>query len=208
MNTVKLLFIGMLLFPLWGFSQHFVPGVMVGMVSSQVDGDRLAGYNKPGFNAGMFVENNFHKNWTFSMGINYIQKGSRTLPANDSTGNLIGRFYKLRLNYVEVPFYIRTLIKKRFIFEVGLMLSYLYRAREDADGYGFLEPSPVFRRYDLPYSLGLGYKINSQWNVRTHFSYSMFPIRSNPGNQIWYFNRGQYNNYLTIGLYYTPDRNK
>jgi hypothetical protein len=209
MKIFKLLFISLLFLPSWNFAQHFAPGIMAGMVTSQVDGDRLVGYQKPGFNGGMFVENNFHKNWTFSMGINYIQKGSRTIPITDSTnGSLVGRYYKLRLNYVEVPFYMRTVVKKRFMAEGGLILSYLYKAREAKDADGFMDPSPVFKRYDIPISVGIGYIINTNFNIRFHYSYSIFPIRNNPGNQTWYFNRGQYNNYLTVGLYLIPGSNK
>ncbi len=198
-KQIKVVTIVLLLLPIGNYAQHFVPGFKAGMVTSQVDGDRLDGYDKPSVTAGIFVENKFHEYWTFSMGIDYIQKGSRSIP-NDSLG---GRYYKLRLNYIEVPFLVRAIIKKKFQVEAGLVFGYLYRAREDMDAYGFTEPSPPFKKYDFPMRVGVGYSFNEHVGIRFHYSYSILPIRNHPANQTWYFDRGQYNNYLILSLYYT-----
>ncbi|MGQ9847008.1 MAG: porin family protein [Bacteroidales bacterium] len=178
-------------------AQKFIGGVHFGVVTSQVDGDRLEGYNKPGIEAGIYVENTFKTFWTFSMGLNYIQKGSRKLLNPDIPGD---RYYCLRLNYVEVPIMIGLSIKKKYITEAGIAVGYLYKAREDVDGTGFLDPYPPFKSYDIPIKFGLGYKINDHLQLKFHFAYSIIPIRNHPANQTWYFDRGQYNNYLILSL--------
>lgn len=178
-------------------AQKFVAGIDFGIVTSQVDGDRLKGYDKPGIQAGIYVENTFKTFWTFSMGLNYIQKGSRKLSNPDIPGD---RYYSLRLNYVELPIMIGFTIKKQYLVEAGIALGYLYKAREDVDGMGFLEPDPPFKSYDLPIKYGLGYKINEHLLLKFHHAYSVIPIRNHPGNQTWYFDRGQYNNYLILSL--------
>ncbi len=171
----------------------------VGIVASQVDGDRLEGYDKPGFKAGIYTQNEFKKPWSFITGMAYIQKGSRKLSNPDIPDD---RFYILRLNYVEVPFLVQYVYKSKYLAEVGLVFGYLYRAREDVDGYGFTEPDPPFRSYDFPGRWGLGYLATQNLSFKLHQSYSLLPIRNHPNNQTWYFNRGQYNNYLILSIYY------
>ncbi|MCX7862732.1 MAG: PorT family protein [Bacteroidales bacterium] len=180
--------------------QNFKVGGSLGFVASQVDGDRLDGYDKPGFKAGIFVTNTIIKNWSFSMGIDYIQKGSRKLSNPDIPDD---RFYILRLNYMEVPFLFQYLYKSKYIAEVGLVFGYLYRAREDVDGYGFADPDPPFKSYDIPVRWGIGYQVSKHFSFKLHQSYSILPIRNHPANQTWYFNRGQYNNYIILSIYYT-----
>lgn len=179
------------------YAQKFVPGITFGVVTSQVDGDRLEGYDKPGIKAGILVENKFKDYWLFSMGLDYIQTGSRKL-ANPNIPD--DRFYILRLNYVEVPFMFGVNIKKKYLMEAGLVMCYLFKAKEDVDGNGFADPDPAFKSYDFPFRYGVGYKINEKWVLKFHHSYSILPIRNHPGNQTWYFDRGQYNNYLVLSL--------
>ncbi len=195
MKLILFLVIG--LFTLYAYSQHFVPGINIGIVASQVDGDRLDGYDKPGFKTGLFVQNNFKKEWTFLMGLDYIQKGSRKLRNPEDPDD---RYYLLRLNYIEVPFLLQFLYKEKYLAEVGLAIGYLFRAREDVDGYGFLEPDPPFKSYDLPGRWGIGYKMGKSVSLKVHQSYSLIPIRNHPANQTWYFDRGQYNNYLIFSF--------
>lgn len=178
-------------------AQKFEPGLVLGVVTSQVDGDKLEGYDKPGMEAGIYVENKFKTYWTFTMGLNYIQKGSRKLLNPDIPGD---RYYYLRLNYVEVPFMLGITIKKKYFAEAGFAFGYLFRAREDVDGTGFLDPEPPFKSYDLPIKYGIGYKISDNFILKFHQAYSILPIRNHPGNQTWYFDRGQYNNYLILSL--------
>lgn len=197
MNIKQIIFLLAILNSLNFNAQNFVPAIDFGIVTSQVDGDRLEGYDKPGIQAGIYVENTFKTIWTFSLGLNYIQKGSRKLMNPDIPGD---RYYCLRLNYVEVPIMFGLTIKKKYIAEAGISIGYLYKAREDVDGTGFLEPDPPFKSYDFPIKYGLGYKINEHLQLKFHLAYSILPIRNHPGNQTWYFDRGQYNNYLILSL--------
>lgn len=186
------------------FSQGFKGGINAGFVASQVDGDRLDGYDKPGFTAGLGVKYFISQKYSFYISINYIQKGSRKLADPEIPDD---RFYILRLNYIEVPLIIETKLpfesKKKLPFlSAGLVIGYLYKAREDVDGTGFIEPTPPFKRYDIPIRAGLSYGFSKHLEIKGYYSYSIFPIRPHPGNKTWYFDRGQYNNYLTFNLFY------
>lgn len=183
------------------FAQEgFKGGLLLGAVASQVDGDRLEGYYKGGAQAGVFVVNKFNKKTGITIEMKYIQKGS-SVNHIDSINPQNNRYYKLRLNYVEVPFMFNFYMKKKFMLELGAGFSYLFRAREDTDGNGFMEPTPQFKKFDVPFVFGLCYYPFDKFHIDFRYSYSMLAIRNHPGNQTWYFNRGQYNNLLSFGMY-------
>jgi hypothetical protein len=194
----------MLCFSNAGFSQNrgFIAGIMAGATASQVDGDKLVGYNKSGLQSGIYLYNKWNSHWGITMEMKFIQKGSRTnSPAPDTVNADPGRYYKLRLNYIEVPFLINRYIKKKFVLETGLGFAYLIQAREDVDGYGMLEPEKRFFNLDLPIYFGVSYLVSERFHINFRYSYSTAPIRNHPANQTWYYDRGQYNNLLSFGMY-------
>lgn len=187
---------------LFGFcvnAQHYRALLNVGLIASQVDGDRLDGYDKTGLHFGLSVENRIKEKWYYVIGLNYAQKGSRKIPNPD---NPYDRFYILRLNYIEVPFLVGLQLKKKYLLELGMGLGYLINSKEDVDGTGFIDPIPPFKNYDFFYRSGVGYLLSDRFIIKFNHSYSIVPIRNHPGNQTWYFDRGQYNNYLILSLIY------
>ncbi|MCX7954562.1 MAG: PorT family protein [Bacteroidales bacterium] len=201
----NIVFLSIFICNIQSLSQGFKAGLNVGFVASQVDGDRLDGYNKPAITAGIFSKYLISNKNSFYIAINYIQKGSRKL-ANPEIPD--DRYYILRLNYIEIP--IMAIIKipleskiKLPYFESGIVFGYLFKAREDVDGTGFIEPIPPFKKYDIPFRIGLNYIVNNHFELKAHYSYSLIPIRPHPGNKTWYFDRGQYNNYLIFSVFYT-----
>jgi hypothetical protein len=88
----------------FSFSQSFKGGIMAGLAGSQVDGDTYSGYNRLGFLAGAYVGHDIANKFDWQFELKYIQKGSYKRQ-NPDAGDLT--IYKLRLNYVEVPFTIR-----------------------------------------------------------------------------------------------------
>ncbi|HBS85343.1 MAG: hypothetical protein A2W91_16175 [Bacteroidetes bacterium GWF2_38_335] len=186
-----------------GNSQNFKGGLFGGAVASQVYGDKLSGYDKAGFHVGGYVSNNFgSKDNGFRFEIQYITKGSRK-----NTNIKIGdyRFYLLRLNYIEMPFtfYMKSKMVKNLIYEAGLSYGVLVSAKEDPDGGGFYVPDyPPYRDWEFAGHAGIRYRFSEKWDFATKVSYSILKIRPYPGNQAYYFDRGQMNNVLTATLYY------
>lgn len=118
MNNLKLIFF--LSFLLTGSvlsaQQRFEGSLVGGAVLAQIDGDRMAGYNKFGFQAGARVNALLTERWAFGVELLFSQHGSsRTL--NDP-----GAVYdKIRLNLVEAPLMIYF---RDWKFQVGAGLSY------------------------------------------------------------------------------------
>lgn len=205
-NSIFLIIIFILLFFSTSVSlaqnKGFQGGLLIGAVASQVDGDKLEGYHKAGFQGGLYMTNKLNKNFGFTIEMKYIQKGSRTTSAPADTINAVPeRYYKLRLNYIEVPFLLNFYLKKKFMLETGMGFGYMFRSREDPDGYGFTIPDVPFKRFDLPFYFGVAYFPWENFHIDFRYSYSTVAIRNHPGNQTWYFDRGQYNNLISFGIY-------
>lgn len=176
--------------------QAFTGGLLAGITGNQIDGDDYKGYNKMGLTAGGYVQTKRNSRWQYQMEIKYFMKGAMRVSADNSI------YYKEQLNYVEVPVLADFYLSTKMFAESGLSAGYLFSAREDKTGYGYIAPSPPFRKVELAYQLGLNYQFTSHIRGNLRFSYSLLPIRNNPGNQVWWFNRGQYNNSLSLCMYY------
>ena len=64
-------------------AQNFGGGIILGLSTSQVGGDDLAGFNKAGVLAGVFANKSISELLSLQMEMNYIQKGSNNPDMND-----------------------------------------------------------------------------------------------------------------------------
>jgi hypothetical protein len=192
----------LLTFSVETYSQNkgFEGGIMFGAAASQVDGDMLEGYHKAGLQGGIFLTNKLSKKFGFSVEMKFIQKGSY-VNRMDSLNPDNNRYYKLRLNYVEVPFLLNYYINKKFMVEAGAGFAYLVSGKEDKDATGMVLPEPPFKKFDLPFVFGVCYFPWEKFHIDFRYSYSMVAIRDHPAQQTFYFDRGQYNNLLSFGMF-------
>ena len=115
--------------PLLTLSQNFNAGIISGINTSQVSGDRLSGFNKLGIRLGGFVNRPF-ENFNVQMELQYINKGSRESVKKDT----YSEGYKFKVNYLEMPLVIKTPIYKATSIETGLKIGYLLNWGETCDG--------------------------------------------------------------------------
>jgi len=179
-----------------GFAQTFGGGIFGGLSASQLDGDRSSGYNKAGLSFGIYTNAQINKYVDAQMELKYIQKGSKW-ESEDQTV-----FYQSKLNYIELPVFLKYHFLGRFSANIGLTVGYLQKATENKDRIGDEPADPPFDEFEFSGLAGVEYEIieNLFFNVR--FNYSIIPIRDHPGSQIYFFDRGQYNNALTFAVYY------
>ena len=85
--------------------RRFIGGVVGGINLTQVDGDKLAGFNKIGFNVGGRVAAVLAPRWQLSMELLFTQLGSSRNNNDDPSATID----KIRLNAVEVPVMINFL---------------------------------------------------------------------------------------------------
>ncbi len=196
-------------------AQQFKIGFLGGISTSQVDGDTYAGYDKVGFFAGGFVTKKFspESKWSASFEITYIQKGSRKVPRPDK-GDY--RFYKLNLNYAEVPLLIKYAFtipdsasgqKIKFQLEGGIAVGALVGSYEENTNGPVVGGVP-FQRADYSTILGLNYFLSSHIGFNVRYEYSILPVRKGAIGQYYqnwtyrFLKPGYYNNLILFSFRY------
>jgi len=179
-------------------AQRFNAGLMLGGVTSQVDGDTYDGYHKWGYLGGGYVFLQISPHSSFQMELEYIQKGSRRVDTTTSGGNE----YLLRLHYIEVPFLYQYTFKKRFYFEAGPAADISIGSLELING---LEPGSTVPLRPVTFSgiFGFGAYLTNHLRINVRSNYSLNSIRSKNsygGYRRILFETGQYNNVLSLSL--------
>jgi opacity protein-like surface antigen len=178
------------------FAQTFGGGVIAGLSASQLDGDNWGGYNKAGLTIGIYTNTKLNKYIEAQLELRYVQKGSKSKGDDQSV------FYLSKLNYIELPLFLKYKFLDKFSANIGVSIGYLQKATEDKDGIGDFPAEPPFKEYELSGLAGVEYQMTEQLFLNIRFNYSILPVRSHPGDQTFYLNRGQYNNVLTFTVYY------
>lgn len=80
-------------------AQTFSAMLVGGFNLSQIDGDKLGGFNRIGFNTGARVSARLSDRWHLSTEFLYSQQGASRVPTDD----ISSQYDKIRLNFVEVP---------------------------------------------------------------------------------------------------------
>ncbi|HEY1037785.1 MAG TPA: outer membrane beta-barrel protein [Bacteroidia bacterium] len=200
-----LLFIAVLLALSPAFSQEnerFNLVLSGGGVGSQVDGDFYGGYDKFGPYGGIYLNRAIGEKVSIDFGLTYIQKGARhNASQQDPTG-----FYISRLNYVEMPLLFSGYYKKKYRFEGGLTVAYLFKSHEESAKVGVINTG--WKSYDVGYAAGFGYKLSDKVYTNLRYNYSLVPIRAYQANvylgTFWtrLFNKGLYNNLIQLSINY------
>ncbi|MDR0603014.1 MAG: PorT family protein [Bacteroidales bacterium] len=182
-----------------GYAQRFKAGVHIGLLATQVDGDDLGGYKKPGLFLGMFGNLPFpDKKIKLQMEINYAQKGSKTPAAN-------AFHYRITLHQVELPFLFGWNFWKELSLEAGLSANVIANAKEYTDNELVLPNSggSKFYLFELGGIAGLNYVFKDHFGLSFRMGYSLSPIGrsaiSRKGNKL---ERYMWNNSILFRFYY------
>jgi len=142
--------------------------IIVGVLGAQIDGDKLAGYDKPGAVLGMGMELKIGKKFSVQPEIMYCQKGAKS--------NNKSLYYSIvRLSYLDFNGVLNFYLKENLILLGVLYYGILYRARADG-GFGFLDASLAFKKSDFGYLAGVEYKFTPVTSGSIRFGYSLASI--------------------------------
>lgn len=178
--------------------QRFSAGAKIGLSSSQVSGDDLAGFHKAGLSAGLFSCVRFSKKWTGQFELLFVQKGSKYIGHPD-LGDL--NYYRLQLDYVEVPVFAQFHYKK-WTIEGGPGFGYLIHYKEE-NALGDITGIRPFNKTEISYNLGLNYRITGHLGVNVRYSNSLSSIRDHFSGAHTLSNPGQQNTVIQFVLNYT-----
>ncbi|HSH66709.1 MAG TPA: porin family protein [Bacteroidia bacterium] len=181
-----------------GQEKRFAAGAKIGLSTSQVSGDDLAGFNKAGLSAGLFSSILFSKKWTAAFELLFVQKGSKYV-SHPELGDPF--YYRLQLNYIEVPVFLQYHLKK-FCLEAGPGFGYLINYEEE-DMSGIITGYRPFNKTEISYNVGINYQIIPHLGVNVRYSNSVSSIRDHTSGAHTLANPGQQNTVLQLTISYT-----
>jgi len=200
-KTLTILIVSVLFFSKLSKAQTFKSGVIAGFNVSQISGDDLGGYDKPGPVVGMFLNKEVKEIFQVEMQMIYIQKGSRKYPDVKNGDNTR---YSLNLNYIEIPIIVKYKIKKLFL--VGGISNGVMFKQYVGNEYGSYPANTTatqpFHKWELSYNLGLSYPIGKNFEIEGKINHSLLPVRTNRPYELHWVDRGQFNDLLVWVLKY------
>jgi hypothetical protein len=201
----KTLILFLFICPVLISAQRFNGGVLIGGVTSQVDGDDNAGFHKFGYLGGGLVSLRLSPHSSMQMELEYIQKGSRgsdTINFHD---------FLMRFHYLEVPLLYQYTFARRFSLEAGPAMDVLLGSQEESDGLETQSTIPL-RNVTLAGIFGVSGFITQHMKVNFRFNYSLLSIREKsdtypPSYRYILWQKGQFNNVLSLSLmwYFKPN---
>jgi hypothetical protein len=191
-------------------SQEVQAAIIAGFNMSQVDGDEVYGFYKPGVNTGLSAIVPLGNHFNFTLETLFNQKGAYqgdqylTILA-DST--VFTGAYNLRLNYLEVPFLFFYNDKDIIMAGGGLSYGRLVGIKEFEHGQRVTTTtlnSGTYNRDDFNVMADVRFRIYKQFKLNIRYAYSISKIRTREfesflGNK---WERKQYNNLLSLRLIY------
>ena len=179
----------------------------VGFNACQVHGDSFSGYNKFGGFGGVAVNARLKSRLSLELGFYFSQKGARHNP-NPDKGDY--SYYRLNLNYIDMPLSLRYAVNATYFITLGPSIAYLISHSENIN-YIDRTADSKFNSTELGVNFGLGRKLKERFSVEVRSSNSIRAIRSYgavanlvffPNPVARFFNKGFYNNILTLLVSY------
>ena len=177
-------------------AQNFGGGLILGLSTSQVSGDKLGGFNKAGILVGAFANKSISENLSIQMEMTYIQKGSRN-PDNTTP-------HEYDLNYVEIPFFLKYQTKYQLKIEGGFLTGILINQTERySDGIKLTNISNGnFNKFDFGIGIGIDYSLSEKLILNSRISNTLFFSPTREYSVQKFINRGNYNSVLSFAIHY------
>lgn len=191
-------------------AQIFDGGLSLGGNLSQIDGDRLSGYDKIGFNFGAFVRLPLGGPLSGQLEMKYNNKGAARW------GDIINpESYMASLHYVEIPVLLQQWFTEEIFTEFGLSAGYLMGAKYvDNAGALPINPKVYYNKWDYSVIVGINYMLNDVVGANLRWYYSIVPAyEANTGfyrgtiADLIGLKDGYYNNTVSLSVYFKLSSN-
>lgn len=204
MRQRTIIFTLLLIWATTATAQRFQGGILAGFNGTQVEGDTYKGYHKPGILAGVWVQTDLAPAIFGGMELKFSQKGARSrIDPKDPVPDK----YIMRLNYMELPVFAGFRSSELISVIGGVSFGYLISSVEiNEDGKFPPEDQKPFNATDLQPFLGFQFDVVDQLKIDLRMAYSVLPVRGKPDNDLWYWRQNQFNNVISLALYYRIDR--
>ncbi len=184
-------------------AQFFDGGVLAGIAATQIDGDRIAGYDKANLKLGMFIERKLKKRrrrrggkkWNYGGEIYYIGKGSSTKAKTAVNSALV-----IQLHYIECSPYALYEFQKNTSIQGGISIATLL-SNTITEGLNEWS-SDEFNNLDLNYFIGIKYYLSKHFAIDARAQRSLTPFATVDTNKPAYNEPGLRNILLSFNAYY------
>lgn len=147
--------------------------LIAGMNASQVNGDKLAGFDKIGLLTGAGINRQVSKKLGWQFEILYAEKGSK-----DVAGvNNIQLDTLFKFNYIDIPVMINYSIYDKLQIQGGIYTGIRLKAVYD-DYVNSFDRSNQIRGLDHGLCIGLNYSITAHWKANIRISQSVLDINN------------------------------
>lgn len=149
-------------------SQNFKGYLIGGFNISQIEGDKLTGYNKAGFVVGAATNFELSEQWSFQQEIVFYQRGSRA----SEEEFLADDFTELRIDYIDILLLPQYKINQSWSILGGAGYGVFVNAKSDfRTGVDFTG--------DLFLSVGPQYQLANKWAAAIRIQFSMLDVIDN-----------------------------
>ena len=177
-------------------AQSFKGGAAFGLMASQVDGDNMDGYHKPGLYGGLFTYLPLHEgNIQLQFGLEYLQKGCK---ATNTQAEGALNTYHLTMHQMGMPLLFRWNCNKPYRLEAGCSINITPMIRIRRNGETYPPDEGTYRFFELGGICGLQWQCNGHWGLHLRFLYSLTPV-----GKSFYRDFGLRNNSLLLSASYT-----
>ncbi len=164
-------------------------GIITGGVNAcQIDGDKLSGYHKPGYMLGLGVERVLYKRWSVLLGIEFMEKGSRT----SSKDSIL--YFKWKMQYIDIPVVLSFKAHPRFRFQAGITPSILINEKIDI-GFGYQTPAVKDDLLNVLIAPAVEFFPLDNVSLLMRYQYSLIRFNSGVPNTV-----AKFHNLITVGL--------
>ncbi len=188
---------------LTGFSstaQNFEAGFVGGLTMSQISGDALSGFDKPGARIGAYISYPIHrKPMNIEVGMQYTQKGSR-----GTSGEMGVLNYFMDMKYLELPFTLNYCFKNGLIIESGLGPGVLISYTEEITGR--LTNTNAPNTFALDFLCGLQYQFLNHLKFNIRYGNSLITFREEDVKNSLEKSKDWYSSMVTFALMYQISR--
>jgi len=147
--------------------------VSLGANASQVNGDKLAGFDKFGLNVGLGIKRNLSLKSSIQLEFLYSEKGSRdVVTTQNPVPDTIFKF-----NYIDIPIIYAYSIYPKLNVELGIYNSIRTKATY-GDFINTFDRSSVIRSTDHGLIGGVNYQVFEHLSVNARISQSIFDINA------------------------------
>lgn len=180
--------------------QTFQSGIRLGLNTSQINGDEMAGFHKAGPVAGLYVAYPFSEKWSGQFEMLYSQKGSKRQFTDQGGGP--GLWNVLRLHYIEVPVMMNYRVSKKLSVHAGLGGGYLFASHWE-DVAGGERDADFVKKYEISSLIGGQYLVGEKLSIYARYTNSLIPIAKGEIPMIVQSRlRGMFSAVASFGIYY------